>query len=228
MAELSTQFQMLRARLENSMSFPYTLLISSALASDGKRVCAQGLASCMAAAGHRTVFLDLDQDNPTFSGASRLSSLSIESVERGLRHDNATGFTTLAFASTKICEQASRQNVAELVSFLRTRFDAIIVESPELTESSAGLLFASACDAIVLTARAGRSVRRQDRAIVDLLEREGLALFGVVTVGAQTIKNYRARSSRTYTRPIAADIHGSRNADIPSSQTFVLNMGNTE
>jgi Mrp family chromosome partitioning ATPase len=190
---------MLRARVENAMEKPFALIVSSALATDGKSVCAQGLAQSMAEADYRTLLIDIDHEKPALRSAPRLKALpgansEPEALERALFRDQKTGITALSLTDAILSAKASKESVAELIAALRPRFDAIVIEAARLASSSIGVLFASRCDGLILSVREGRSVRSEDRAVVELVEREGLNFFGVVTVGGQTIRDYKLPS----------------------------------
>jgi Mrp family chromosome partitioning ATPase len=190
----ANQFQMLRARIETALKAPYSLLISSATANDGKSVCAQGLASSMAAAGHSTLLIDLDHDAPRLQGLPQIKSLKLDhgtgELDRAMVLDPKTGLTLLALSNAALSATASKANVSAVIAYLRTRFDTIVIDAARITESSIGTIFASECDAVILATREGRTVRAEDRATLETLDRENAKFFGVVTIGAKAIAEF--------------------------------------
>jgi Mrp family chromosome partitioning ATPase len=92
-----------------------------------------------------------------------------------------------------MCESASKDDVAATLAHFREQFDVVVVDAARLTESSIGVLFARMCDAVILTARKGRSVRKNDRATAETVEREGAKLLGIVTVAPEAIRSAKRR-----------------------------------
>jgi receptor protein-tyrosine kinase len=196
-ASLTDQFQMLRARIETSMKAPYALLISSALPTDGKNVCAHGLAESLAGAGHRTLLVDLDHDSPSALGLPAVKSFPVLRDEAGIRShisiDPKTGVSFLSLAGSELRASASTEHVATLLGTLRHSFDAIVIEAASLLSSGIGVIFATQCDAVIVTARENRSVCSQDRALMELLEREEAKFFGVVSLSGKAISRFNVR-----------------------------------
>jgi Mrp family chromosome partitioning ATPase len=216
---LLNQFQLLRARVESSLKPPYAVVISSALISDGKTVCAQGLADAMAVAGYRTLLVDLDHEDPSIDGLPQPKSLrhaaNPDDLERLIVVDQKSGVAVLSLSNAALCQTGSREYVAAFLSLARTRFDAVIVDSARLAVSSIGSLFARESDAVILTTREGRPIRNEDRALIDVIERENLKFFGVVTIARRTINDFALksfgvpqRSSHAASTPIRAVENG--------------------
>jgi Mrp family chromosome partitioning ATPase len=166
----------------------------------------------MAAARHRTLLIDLDHDEPTLTGLPKLDSIGAkgeaESLDSFIVFDASSGVSFLSLTHDGLSALASKENVVAFLARLRTRFSAIVVDAACLPDSSIGVLFAGACDAVILTAREGRAVKRQDGLINELLEHDGARFFGVVMIARRTIKTFKPLSfkpqEKKYTSSLAS------------------------
>jgi Mrp family chromosome partitioning ATPase len=203
---------MLRVLIETSIESPFALVVSSAVKGDGKSVCAHGLALSMAAARHRTLLVDLDHNDLTLTAAPQMDSIAAngeaEDLDRFIVFDARSGLSFLSLTHDGLSALASKENVVAFLGRLRNRFAAIVVDAACLPDSSIGVLFASACDGVILTTREGRSVKSRDRVINELLERNGARFLGVVTIARRTINAFAPLSfkpqANKYTSPIGA------------------------
>jgi Mrp family chromosome partitioning ATPase len=203
------QFQMLRARIESTISMPCALLVTSAGSRDGKSVCAFGLAKSWDDVGYRTALVDINYIRPQLSGVPQPTSLSsfvADGAERYAVRDPETNLVLMSLAKKTIAESASRQTISETLNILRGRYDIVIIDASRMLDSSLTVLFAGVSDGVLLTLCEGRSVSRDDQTTLELLAQSRANVIGVVTIAPAAIAAFTGRDHKEeglFKRPVA-------------------------
>jgi len=173
-----------------------TLMVTSALANEGKTTVASTLAISMGRSGRRTLLIDGDLRRPS---AHRFLDMPLdEGLAEVLRGDVTLGSTIrpsqmpgLRFLSAGHCDPISLQaltkkNLTEIFEKLQEEFDFIIVDSAPVLSVVDSLLIAKQCDAAIL------SVTRDKSRVVPIYETQErlrsthIPVLGCVFNGKQT------------------------------------------
>jgi Mrp family chromosome partitioning ATPase len=166
----SARYHKLRIQIELSTPAPSLIMVTSGKASDGGSIAANGLADCLAAAGHRVALLARDLKSAGTDNKLRISLFRIsEILDAGSRPSDA---------------------VAALAEKMRGRYDYTIIDAPPLAESSVSMLLASTVQAVLLTIRLGRSKCPEDALMMEALERAHARVLGVIAVSDASIREF--------------------------------------
>jgi tyrosine-protein kinase len=175
-----------------------TLMVTSAVAGEGKTTVAVDLAHAVALTGRRTVLVELDLRRPTFAehfgldpanglttvltGGAQLEELLVEPL--------ADVSNLLVLPAGRLphnpAELLGSPRVAEIISGLTASEGIVIIDAPPLNPVADAqvLLSDQAIDAALLVGRVGRTTRdevRRARAILDrhIVEPVGLVVTGI-------------------------------------------------
>jgi Mrp family chromosome partitioning ATPase/capsular polysaccharide biosynthesis protein len=195
-----------RSRLEGAR----TLLLTSALAAEGKSTTAAALATSMAASGDRVLLLDADLRCPTLHNcfglrpAPRPGECADSQASPGpaIRQDPTTGVHFLAAEEANL-RPLGTQRLAQLRSQLdlwRTQFDAILIDSPPLLTAGDARILAQLSDYVIVVVRWGlTSWGALDRALL-ILQESGARLAGIAVsrVDLRQISAYDFSDPRIY------------------------------
>ena len=186
------------------------LLLTSALAAEGKSTTAAALATSMAASGDRVLLLDADLRCPTLHTCFDLGRAfdmaecegSQAPLERAIRQDPTTGVHFLAAGEADL-HPLSAAGLAQLRSQLdlwRTQFDAILIDSPPLLTAGDARVLAQLSDYVIVVVRWGRtSWGALDRAL-RILQESGAQLAGIAVsrVDVRQLSAYDFPDPRIY------------------------------
>lgn len=195
------------------------IVITSATAAEGKSTLAAALAASMARAGRRTLLIDADligRGVTSRLSARRLSGLTDRVASR---HDNGQiheveGRENLDLMPAGIAEgfeaeQLSSQAMEDLLASLRTRYDAVVIDTGPILGSLEANAVVPHTDQVVLVVSRGQNTRLVKVAI-DRLHRFHAGRIGLVFNRATRADIERSTSaasisvrSRAYSRPEA-------------------------
>lgn len=169
-------------------------LLTSILPSQGKTLVAMSLARALARSGIKTVFVEMDLRRPTASALARMPPpiVGIAAALEGrakirdvVKTDRDTGLDML-LAEQDASESLDRLTVltsAQLLGELRTRYDAIIVDSPPIGVVSDALILASLVDQTVIVAKEEETSTAELAHGTRLLKDRGANVAGLVLTG---------------------------------------------
>jgi polysaccharide biosynthesis transport protein len=169
-------------------------LLTSILPSQGKTLVAMSLARALARSGMKTLFVEMDLRRPTASALARMSPpiVGIAAVLEGrariddvVKTDPGTGLDML-LAEGHASESLDHLTVltsAQLLGELRTRYDAIIVDSPPIGVVSDALILASLVDQTVIVAKEEETSTTELAHGTRLLKDRGAKVAGLVLTG---------------------------------------------
>jgi len=166
-------------------------LFTSVVPSQGKTLVAMSVARSLARSGKRTLFLEMDLRCPAASCLAHLpeASLGVAAVLEAraqfadvLQRDTSTGLEMLLAEKNAgvSLDRLTTQAVASLLGRLRSRYDAIVIDSPPVGVISDSLTLANVADQTVLVTRERESSVARLTDAVRLLKERGATLAGLV------------------------------------------------
>lgn len=168
---------------------PRVVMVTSALAGEGKTITSAALARSFAEAGWKTLLLDLDLHRAGVHrvfGYRRTPGLTDHfrgerSLEEVCRSTTIAGLTLLNAGEDlgNGTDDFTTEKVAELTQVLRTKFDRIVVDAPAVS-CFAPWIDQKHIDAVVLVVGSGRVSRRPIRNAIEILGLYGATLSGFV------------------------------------------------
>lgn len=185
-------FRMLRTNLQflDLDSDPKCLVITSAVAGEGKTTTSTNLAVALAQAGRRVLIIDGDLRRPRVAGVLGLESkiglttvlVGRTQLEESIQRHEPSGVYFLACGPTPPNPSEILQSKAthDLIRKLRDMFDAVIIDAPPLLPVADAAILATVADGAIIVARHGKTHRDQLKAASQRLNNVGGKLFGVV------------------------------------------------
>jgi capsular exopolysaccharide synthesis family protein len=190
-----------------------TILVTSAIAGEGKTTVAVDLAHAIALAGRSVALVELDLRHPTF--ARQFEVRTREGLTLALTRgrdveellvepfENLPNFSVLFSGPLppNPAELLSSQKIGDLIRALGRDRDVVVIDSPPLNPVADAqmLLDNPAIHAVLLVARAGKTTREAARRARAILERHMIEPIGLVVTGLRDAARYGYESY--YTSP---------------------------
>jgi capsular exopolysaccharide synthesis family protein len=202
-AQLVEAFRGLRLNVRNAAngSGPVTLAISSPGPGDGKSLISSNLALAFAEAGYRTLLIDGDirrgQLHSTFSVPQRpglvdhlTGDVAVEDVIRETSHGNLF-LIPCGTRRHRGPELLAADSTIKVIRSLRSRFDAIIVDTAPLGAGIDPYALGAAAGTMLLVLRTGQTDRKLAQAKLTTLDRLPVRLIGAVLNDIQAEGMYK-------------------------------------
>jgi capsular exopolysaccharide synthesis family protein len=187
-----------------------SLVVTSALAGEGKSTFALGLAMSAARLHQRVLLIDADLRRPSLHkllnlpnerGLSTLlageSSIPIQSnVQSSALYDNISVLTSGPTPSDPVKLLSSRR-MGELMSVFEKTYDLVLLDVPPVLGIVDSILTASFCDGVVLVGRIGQVTRTELTQATAMLNK--LNVIGVIANGANRSTSSYAAYERSNT-----------------------------
>lgn len=169
-----------------------TLLVTSALAGEGKSTVSEHLAEMFARQGRKVLLVDVDARDARLTRTRRaaqspgmLDALRNASDPGNFIHHgtvDAISFLPIGLArnDSKAAELFFSPALGRAVADLRRRFDLIVLDGPHLLHGIEGRLLLAHADRTALVVEWGRTSREDVRAALDLFERAPGSLAGII------------------------------------------------
>jgi polysaccharide biosynthesis transport protein len=185
-----------------------SLVVTSALAGEGKSTIALGLAISAARLHQRVLLIDADLRRPGLHRQLQLPndqglSTLLSSEDRSLAQtaiqpastysDLPISVITAGPTPSDSVKLLSSKRMKDLMSTFEEHYDLIIVDSPPVLGMVDSLLAASFCDGTLLVGRMGQVNKNEVAQAVQSLDR--LNLVGVIANGANTATQYYYRAA---------------------------------
>jgi capsular exopolysaccharide synthesis family protein len=166
------------------------LVVTSAIATEGKTTTAINLGIAFAEAGRRVLLVDGDLRRPriaeylgieTAAGLTNVLAGHVD-VTDVLQPWGGGGLTVLASGTVppNPSELLGSQTMIELMARLRKRFDVILIDTPPLLPVTDGAVAAAHADGAVLVVRFGRAKRHQIASALNSLRSVDARILGTV------------------------------------------------
>lgn len=182
----------LRTRLQlGARGKPKVLLVSSALAEEGKSSIAAALARVAALDGLRTLLIEGDLRRPSLAqilgrglrgGGMERALETPATLADAVTFDLPTGLQVLAAEKSVDAPHRLLAGTAmrDLMDAARSEFDVVIVDAPPVMLVSDAMILAGLCDAILLVVESERTARSLVAEAMSRLTSTGRPIVGVV------------------------------------------------
>jgi Mrp family chromosome partitioning ATPase len=190
------EFRLLRNKIETRIQSPAVILATSATNHDGASLTAYGLADALSRSGQRTALVTCavgSGSTPILSAASSLRRRKSDVPGAPSRHPIAGRASYVTIANDRAAT-LSRNEAVALTDRLRREFEYVVVDAGELAQNAFGLLIASIADGILVSFRTGRKQADLDRSMLDIVQRSGAIVLGVVMTDDAAIADFARRS----------------------------------
>jgi capsular exopolysaccharide synthesis family protein len=191
---VQTEFDRLRVNVGFTGVDKKVIMISSSRPNEGKSFVTTGLWIELAKAGKQVCFIDADMRNSYMRSNLRMKFADSENGFLGLSHylagasmddiiystnlENAYIIPTTNIENPSLLLEGDRFKT--LLSYLRTQFDYVIIDTPPLELISDGQRIAGICDGCILVIKAHTTSRADVQRCISMLDRSGCPLLGVV------------------------------------------------
>jgi Mrp family chromosome partitioning ATPase len=210
-------FELLRARIESTVSQPGVVVVTSAMRGDGKSAVAHGLATALGSAGYRTLLIDAGVQNDGIiqppTGAS-MEDILFESA----RESTSPKVSIAALTSPALRRESSLPSVSRALAAVRGSYDYVVADAGCALESALAAHFVTSADAVLVAVRAGRRLRGEDARLRASLERLDAQFFAAVAVSPAVID-----SQSTLVKRAVAPVREVQNGHV-SRESLVRNV----
>lgn len=179
-------FEVLRARIEARVGRPGVLVVTSAIAGDGKSVAAHGLASSLASIGCRTLLVDAGKRSGIIIQPPTSASIE-EIVLESACETTIPGLKIVSLTSPALQRKTGLPSVARALTVVRGSYDYIVVDGDCALNNALSAHFVSSADAVLVAVRAGRRRQAEDAELAEALGDLDAKFFGVVAVSPAMI-----------------------------------------
>ncbi|HEX4678577.1 MAG TPA: Wzz/FepE/Etk N-terminal domain-containing protein [Gaiellaceae bacterium] len=214
----SESFRTLRTNIDftNLDREAVTIMVTSAVESEGKTTTAANLAVVAAHTGQRVIFVDLDLRRPTvheflatpsFPGITDvcLASATLDSAlvpvalwppsadamnRDGVYDERSLEVLSAGTRPPSIGEFMNARALGEILLELRERADLVLIDTPPLLRVGDALALSASVDAVLLIARFKVVTRPMLADVRRLLERSRTPVLGVVVTGTDPLDGY--------------------------------------
>ncbi|MFT3748914.1 MAG: polysaccharide biosynthesis tyrosine autokinase [Agriterribacter sp.] len=191
---LAEQFRMLRSNLKFLLGDNKTspiILVTSSVSGEGKSFVSTNLAASLAIMGHKTVILEFDLRKPKIMAGLKLSSTAglsnflIGDASPSTLPSRVPDVANLFVISSgpippNPSELLQNKKIAELFTYLKQKFDYIIVDTAPVGLVSDAYSLSSHVDASLYIIRQGYTLKKQMSSIQDLYENKRLPSIGLL------------------------------------------------
>ena len=186
-----------RIQMNSHTDYPKSILITSAIPSEGKSLISANLAYSCANHGRKTVLVDFDLRRPglhkfnnlnnekglvTLVNEALINPSNLKQAVLDTVHEiHPNLFLLPSGGKTRAATEMLEQKEFDLVhNELRKEFDVIIVDSPPIGLFPDSLAIARKVDEVLFVTRYGKVSRKIAKSLVENLEETGVNVLGVV------------------------------------------------
>jgi polysaccharide biosynthesis transport protein len=178
-----------------------SIVISSAMAGDGKSTIAFHLAQIASAMGQRVLLVDADLRRPRLHALSKINnlwglssiisgSLPVETVIRQVPSMRELSIITAGPIPPDPIKLLSSQKMKQLMADFHQAFDLVIYDAPPLLGLADASLLAPSSDGIVLVARMHKTDRAALKEAIDSIKISRSNILGLVLNGHKNVSHY--------------------------------------
>ena len=211
-SQLSTSVETARVvlRFSGAGAVPKVILLTSAIAGEGKSAVARLLATSSALSGRRTALVDCDLHHGSLSKQFGREHLGLAEALNGETdvasvtvQDPATGLFVIpaGFAAQSPADLLSSELMPDLVAQLRQQYDYVVMDASPLLPVVDALALAALADKIVMIVEWGRTSRTSVSDALRTLRISGHSISGIVLnkVDYKRLASYGYGFGRDYT-----------------------------
>jgi capsular exopolysaccharide synthesis family protein len=199
-SQLVESFRTLRMNVVNASGGAVTMAVSSPSPGDGKSFISSNLAMSFADAGFRTLLVDGDTRRGTlhemFSlprSAGLTDYLAKDVDQDAIVHETAHENLSVIPSGNprrRSPELLTSPALSHLIADLKTRYDAVIFDTPPLAAGIDGYAIAAATGSLLVVLRIGQTEKRMAAAKMLLVDRLPINILGTVLNAAPTGGEY--------------------------------------
>jgi capsular exopolysaccharide synthesis family protein len=181
------------------------LVVSSAIASEGKTTIAAHLALLVGGLGRRVLLIDGDMNQGSgmatrleLSNNSGLADVLCGGVKWNASLQNCGDGVQVLTGGTVALDPLSlldSDRFGELVDIWRREYDLVVIDSPSLLKRADAALLARWADALLLVVGLKKVRRQEFQAALECLSRAGLSPLGLILCGPQRWKERKRKQS---------------------------------
>ena len=176
-------------------------LLTSGMSGDGKSFVASNLGLALASAGRRTVILELDFRKPaimkTFGMENQAAGLSsyligsapLQEIIRDTGKDPNLKVIGAGPVPPNPSELLEQPEMEELLTWLRTAFDEILIDSPPVLLVTDALILSRFCDAVLYVVRQNHTYKTQLTRLRQLHREQKLERLNIIFNGVERQEN---------------------------------------
>ena len=191
----SEAFRQLRTNLQSlgGSGGPQVLLVTSATHREGKTTTVVNLASALASVGRRVLVIEADLRNPGLAGLLRLKGdvglidllMSRATSEKAIESwgDSTVSVMPSGSSAPNPTELLAGPHMKALITAMRSRFDAILIDTPPLLPVTDAAAVASMTDGVVLVCRFGKTTSSEVVGAITALRSAHAPVLGTVLTG---------------------------------------------
>ena len=221
-------FRQLRTNLEfiDIDTRVQVLVVTSAVAAEGKTTTVTNIAAALAAADKRVLVVEADLRRPTLDEYFAVEPgvgltdvvVGHAELDAALRPVGPRGLVVLPSGQPppNPSELLGSEAMAQLLERLRPRFDNILISTPPLLPVTDAAVLAAVADGVVVVVRAGKTTRHQLMQAMRSLQAVGARVLGTVLNMAPS---HRGPAYRAYWRT------GGRTPEPPGTEDEVASDG---
>jgi len=169
---------------------PKSVLVTSAVPSEGKTVTAVNMAISLTQMGSRVVIIDCDMRKPRVHSIFDLNEpvglsnalTGAVNLREAIHPSNVTNLFLIPCGATppNPSELILSNRFRQMLSVLPQYFDYVVIDSPPIANVSDARILASMCDATILVVKAFSTSRHQASSAVEYLQESRARLAGIV------------------------------------------------
>ena len=209
---IAEQFRSIRTNLQyifGREKGPRVILFTSSMSGEGKSFISSNIATALAMTGRKTVILELDLRKPKIAkylklkNRTGLSNYFIgqaakeEIISESGVHENLYVITSGPIPPNP-AELLEQKGMDDLISWLRTQFDEIIIDTPPIGLVTDALILARLADASIYVVRHGVTLKSQVLAIEDLNRAKKFPKLNIIHNGIKLSGRYGYGYASTY------------------------------
>ena len=186
-----------RIQMNSSSDYPKTILVTSAIPSEGKSLISANLAYSCANHGKKTILIDFDLRRPgihkfcnisnevglltLINDAENYENLLNDGIEKSITQIHPNLFVLPSGGKTRAAtELLETQQYDRVLNTLKSIADVIIIDSPPIGLFPDSLAISRRVDEVLFVTRYGKVSRKVAKSLLESIDETGAKILGVV------------------------------------------------